>query len=284
MSQWIYLLLSALCSLAIVHLLKVVETRGLRTLNTLTVNYLVAALFSFGVIWWQGSFEHLVPDPGFLLFTAVTGAFFITNFLAYSKSVNVNGVGVSVAAMRLSLLLPIVVSLGLYGEVLTLPKILGLVLVFIALGLLMPSKRSARFKNISAGWLLVAIFLLTGFTDSSLKVYQEDFSGFRELVFMGYVFLHASLIGLVLIVYRRGKLVTLEEIKQGTLIGIPNLYSSVFLIFALSEIDGSVAYPVVNVLNVTGGTLLGLWWWKDRISRWQWTGLVLSLIAILLLL
>ncbi|MDR8391040.1 hypothetical protein NC796_07820 [Aliifodinibius sp. S!AR15-10] len=283
--SYFYLLASAACSLILVHLMKEGEHRKLRMLNTFTINYLVAAIVAFGL----GGFPSFsIEATGFtnpaFIFAAVTGAVFIGNFLVYSKSIHLNGMGVSVAAMRLSLLLPVLLSVWLYGERVTTNKLLGLLSVFTALGLLIPKKQNIRFRKIDAAWLLLIIFLLTGLADSSLKIYEEDFSmQFSELSFMGLVFSCAFIIGLICSMFGQGNLVTRREVFMGCLIGIPNLYSAVFLIYALREIDGSVAYPIVNILNVVGGTLIGLWIWGDRVSKLQWLGITVAVAAILLL-
>jgi len=286
MGAWLFLLLSSCCSLAIVHLLKVTETGSYRTLNTLTVNYLVGGTVALLFGWENGEFHWFGSDGRILLlFTVFIGAIFIANFLVYSKSVHSNGMGVSVTTMRLSLMVPVLLSILIYNETVTFFKIAGLVLVILAIGLLVPKKRNVQFRNIHAGWLLVILFLFSGLADASLKIYEEDFSlQINELWFMGGIFLSAFLMGLFFCAARKGPLFTGRELLAGTLIGIPNLYSSIFLIYALKEIDGAVAYPVVNVLNVVGGTILGRWFWKDHVSRLQWIGITVALIAILILL
>jgi drug/metabolite transporter (DMT)-like permease len=192
--------------------------------------------------------------------------------------------GISVAAMLLSLLVPVLLSVFFYGEGINGPKVLGIILVFGALLLLVPRQNNIRIGNIDASWLLLIIFFLTGFADASLKVYNEEFSlAFSESIFMGWNFLSAFLIGLGLAIFREGSLATREEVKMGMLIGIPNLYSAIFLIYALEGISGAVAFPIVNTLNVLGGTILGLWYWGDLVSRKQWGGIVVAIIAILLL-
>ncbi|GAA5520751.1 hypothetical protein LQ318_03375 [Aliifodinibius salicampi] len=283
---YLYLLLSSVCSLLIAHLLKLTEVKKLRTLNTLMVNYLVAFIVAFGVGFTeQQSAEWVVrPSVPVLLFCLVIGAFFIGNFIAYSKSVHANGMGISVAAMRLSLLVPVLLSVIIYSEVMSGPKILGIVLVVGALLLLISRGRNIRIGNLDASWLLLIIFLLTGFADASLKVYNEEFSlAFSESIFMAWIFLSAFIIGLVLAIFRKGSLATWEEVKMGMLIGIPNLYSAIFLIYALDGISGAVAFPIVNTLNVLGGTFLGLWFWDDIVSQKQWGGIAIAIIAILLL-
>ncbi len=283
--SYIYLLASAGCSLLLVHLIKTGESRQQRMLHTFTVNYLVAALFAFAIGGWPNiDFDTgQLIDTG-LIFAAVTGTVFIMNFLFYSKSIHLNGMGISVAAMRLSLLVPVMVSIWLYQESLTVFKLIGLFFVFLSIGLLIPKKRTIRFKKVNAAWLLIVIFLLTGLADTSLKIYEEDFSQqFNELSFMGLVFFCAFLIGLVLSLIRDGPIINRSELITGSLIGIPNLYSSIFLIYALKEMDGAVAYPLVNILNVLGGTFLGLLIWNDTVTKLQWLGIALSIAAFIFL-
>jgi drug/metabolite transporter (DMT)-like permease len=283
---FVFLLLSSVCSLTIAHLLKLTEVKGLRTLNTLTVNYLVAFVFAFGVGIWEGSGTHIASQSGYLiLFCIIVGAFFIGNFVVYGKSVHTNGVGITIAAMRLSLLVPVLISVFLYTEYLSMLKITGIVLVLGALVLLIPKKSSVKIGNVDASWLLVIIFLLSGFADASLKIYNEDFSSnLNESIFMGMVFVGAFIIGLVFCLFRKGPLVTKKEALLGASIGIPNLYSSIFLIYALEGISGAVAFPVVNTINVLGGTFLGLAVWSDNVSTKQWVGIGVAILAIIILL
>lgn len=283
---YLFLLLSSVCSLTIAHLLKVTESKNLRTLNTLTVNYLVAGIFALFVGYTDELGTTLTSHFTILImFCGIVGTFFIGNFVAYSKSVHTNGVGITIAAMRLSLLIPVVISIYWYAEYLNTVKIMGIVGVFGAMLLLIPKKNNLKVGSISASWLLVLIFVLTGFADVSLKIYEEEFStNLNEMTFMGLVFAAAFIIGLGISSFRKGPIITKREAMLGTAIGIPNLYSSIFLIYALGGISGSIAYPVVNILNVLGGTLLGLFIWNDTVTNKQWLGLATAIFAIMLLL
>lgn len=282
---YLYLLLSSACSLLIAHLLKLTEMKGLRTLNTLTVNYLIASIVAFAVGGAQSAAVGISwPQFSLLGFCVIVGAFFIGNFIAYGKSVHINGVGVTIAAMRLSLLIPVIISVYFYREFLGLWKIVGILLVFGSLVLLIPRKKSVKIGKIDASWLLVVIFLVTGLSDASLKVYNEELSlSLNETLFMGWVLLGAFLIGFIFSLVKQGPLVTKKEFKMGAVIGVPNLYSSIFLIFALDDISGAVAFSMVNVVNVLGGTMLGLLLWDDNVSLKQWGGIAIALTAILLL-
>jgi drug/metabolite transporter (DMT)-like permease len=284
--SYLYLLLSSICSLTIAHLLKLTEVKKLRTLNTLTVNYLVASVFALIIGSSSGEGDAIGSQTIYLfLFCVIVGAFFISNFVAYGKSVHLNGVGITIAAMRLSLLVPVLISVFIYAEYLNILQLLGVTLVFGALILLIPRKSNLKIGKINASWLLLIIFILSGFADASLKIYEEEFRiSLNESTFMGLVFAGAFVIGVLLSLFRAGPLIKKQEVLLGAVIGIPNLYSSIFLIYALGGISGSVAYPVVNILNVLGGTFLGLFIWSDKVSAKQWTGIATAIIAIILLL
>ena len=285
MMAYLYLFLSSVCSLTIAHLLKLTESKELRTLNTLTVNYIIASLFAFSVgLGGQESTLSGNLSIFLFLFCMVVGAFFIGNFVVYGKSVHHNGVGITIAAMRLSLLLPVLLSVFMYAEYLNVLKIVGVLLVFGAMVLLIPRNRNIKFGNINASWLLLITFVLSGFADASLKVYEEEFSiSLNEATFMGLVFLGAFVIGAAMCLFRAGPVIKKQEAILGALIGLPNLYSSIFLIYALGGISGSIAYPVVNILNVLGGTVLGLFVWGDKVTVKQWAGIITAIAAIVLL-
>ncbi len=288
MMAYLFILFSAGCSVIIVHLLKLTEVRGYRTLHTLTVNYLFAGVIALLLGLWDAdntSLSTIAKEPGVIIFCILAGALFIGNFMMYSKSVHANGVGVTVASMRVSLLVPVLTSIILYGEQISWLKWLGIVLVIGSLLLMIPTKNPISTATMNAGWLLIGIFLVAGFADATLKIYEDSFgSQLNEMLFMSFVFAAAFLIGMAAICFRNEIFFTRNEILMGSLIGIPNLYSSVFLIYALSDMAGAIAFPLVNILIVAGGTGIGLWFWKDEISGSQWLGIAIAIIAILLLL
>lgn len=281
---FIYLLLSVSCALLIAHFLKVVESRGLDTLKVLTVNYFIAVTVAILInVLSNQSFL-----PGFPLWiwimAVVVGFIFIANLFVYSKSIYDNGVGVSVAAMRLSLLIPVALSIVWYSEVLTPLRIMGIILVIISLLLLVASRWNVQIRKLNSHWLLILLFLMTGIADGSKKVFeQEGLATATEAHFMGVVFLSSFIVGLAMVLYRGIDGFSYEHVKLGTAVGIPNLLTSVFLIKALQFADGTVIYSAINILIVVGGALIGKFYWQDKITRMQLIGMGLAIIAILIL-
>lgn len=282
---WVYIILCAASSVLIAHLLKVAENRKLNTVRVLTVNYLTATIIAASTTGFD-QISQLDFSEGMyaIALGTVVGVIFIANFFIYSKSVHHNGVGISVAAMRISLIVPVLLSTAWYLELLSFRQWVGVVMVFVTLFLLLPNKRKMLREPFSAAWLLVLLFIGTGLGDSSLKIYEVEFSSLLSKEhFMGIVFFTAFLIGMIVVTLRGNWKFKTPEIMLGIAIGIPNLYTAIFLIEALERMNGAVVYSSVNVLTVLGGTLLGIIKWGDILTKIQWAGIVLTVITILFL-
>lgn len=282
MSGWIFIALCSATSVLVAHFLKIIENKNLSTIRVLTLNYAAAAAISYTL---SGE-----SDPGYyfssgiFILAGITGIFFIANFFIYSKSVYYNGVGISIASMRVSLLIPVLLSTVWYFDRLTVWQWVGTFLVFVTLFLLLPDKRKILKEPLSAAWLLVLLFICTGIGDATLKVYEVEFSQLIDKQrFMSIVFAVSFFIGLIAISIQNQWKFTRTEILFGFALGVPNLYTTIFLIEALERMNGAIVYSGVNMLTVLGGTLLGVTRWGDRLSRIQWAGIFLTIGAILLL-
>ncbi|MEX0823927.1 MAG: EamA family transporter [Balneolaceae bacterium] len=103
---------------------------------------------------------------------------------------------------------------------------------------------------------------------------------------MGLVFFIAFVIGIIFLAFHKDRSISFSwpEIGMGIAIGIPNFYTSIFLIEALERMNGGIVYSSVNLLTVLGGTLLGITRWQDKLTGIQWIGIIISIAAIVLLL
>lgn len=284
----LYAGISIFCSLAVAQFLKIAETRKISVFKILAVNYLVACGISFfsSREYGAGSFSLMdSPSIGLLILVGGLGFFFIANLWVYSRSIDKIGMGISIAAMRMSLIFPIALSLLYFNESLVWLRYIGIIVAFVALILMLPKIKRQEFSGLSDAWLPILIFIMTGFVDSGIKVYEEVFSaGISEDLFLSGIFFVAFLFGMGMLVRQRDLSFSLREIGYGAATGVVNLYSSVFLIYALQLMPGSVVFPMINVSLVILGTLIGVWFWKDQPTRRQWIGLAFAIVSITLLL
>jgi len=250
-----YLILSVFFSILIANILRKVSARDKDIYVIFWGNYLVASiysLFSGGMI----EFEKVhTPD---ILLGALTGLLFLINFFIYSKNINVNGLSISVSAMRISVLIPIVVSILFFAENLTLLKSLG---IFIILCAFYQMGRKGTIKSIK--WVLF-LFLCTGITDSCLKFY--DFYFFNSLnIFLFFTFFTAFLFNTGVVLFTRSKM-RLKTVLIGIMLGIPNCLTSLFFMKALGNMSAIYAYPFFASNLVLFSIISDIVFWKRRFT------------------
>jgi len=264
--------LSVLCSVLIANLLMVFGRKGrLSMLPIFLGNYFVASISSYYSL--SGSITAL---PAFdLSFGIFTGALFLLNFWVFQKCIVVNGLSLSVGAMRIAMIIPILLALLIFGEQLSLLNLLG-----IMLGLAAFSIKSDAKSLHNLLWIM-GLFAISGFSDASLKIYKELGSA-NEPLFVYLIFTSAFIYTLVAIVIGKTR-VSLSAILFGFALGVPNRLSTVFFLRGLDSVPAAIAYPSVAVAIVLLSILSDIFFWKKAVSRHDlllWSLLILSLILL----
>tara|TARA_Y100000591_G_scaffold298420_1_gene290203 strand:+ start:218 stop:949 length:732 start_codon:yes stop_codon:yes gene_type:complete len=225
-----------------------------------------------------------VPPASTLIFSSLIGAIFILNFLLYGRSLVQNGIGVSVASMRLSLLIPIIASVFFYDEILADFRYIGVTLVFLSIYFLLPNPQIKGQGTLSSRMLLLILFVFTGIADAALKIYEREFQlQLSEYAFLSILFGSAFILSLIILEIRKALNFSAREVLFGIILGVVNLYSSFFLILALQQLNGAIVFSVTNIGNVLAGALVGFFIWNDQVSTKQKAGLALAVLSILLL-
>lgn len=280
---FIFISLGVICSLSIAHILKLASKAKQRTLNTLFVNYVTASLFSFLVS--GNSFNKIIElESHFLIIAFILGAIFILNLIVYSLSLEKNGMGISITAMRLSLVVPIAVSILIYGEHIYGLGIVGIVLVLVSLFLITPRNKDKKASKFSISFYPIALFLMTGVADSILKIFERELRSIAsEFTFLGLIFFSSSILSAVYLIHKKEFSFIKKEFFLGICLGIFNLYSSYFLLKALTFLDGTIVFSISNISNVLFGSIIGFIVWGDKLERTQKVGLIIASLSILLL-
>lgn len=267
-----YLALSVLCSVLIANLLMLFNRRGgTHILPVFLGNYLLAGLVSLVSL---PSLRLALPTFDLAL-GALTGAFFLINFWVYQRSIAVNGLSLSVGVMRIAMIIPILLAVAVFRESLSLWNILG-----IALGLAAFSLKGNPGELHNLLWI-VGLFLISGLTDASLKVYKELGSG-AEPAFVLLIFASAFVFTLAAIVLGRIPL-SARSVLFGCVLGIPNRMSTVFFLQGLDSVPAAIAYPLVAVAIVLLSILSDILLWKKQATRRDgllWGLLLLSLLLL----
>ena len=130
--------------------------------------------------------------------------------------------------------------------------------------------------------LLMAAFLFTGGMMVTHKGLVElgfgPHNDLYELVFYG----TPMILGGLTMLSRRQKS-TPSDRSIGICMGISGTLSVLFMLLALEQIPGIVAFPIRNLGSLVATAIVSIIVWKERLSGTQWIGIVLSLAAIWLI-
>ena len=195
------------------------------------------------------------------------------------RSVKKNGVVLSSVFMKLGLLVPMALSIFLFGEMPTVLQIAGFILAVLAI-ILINFKNDGSSATAVGGLLL--LLLMNGGGDAMSKVFEEMGNPALSNQFLFYTFLAAFALCVLLVIFTREK-PDITSILFGLLIGIPNFFSAKFLLMALQDVPAVIAYPTFSVAGLLVVTLAGVLFFKERLEKRQWVALAIIAAALVLL-
>lgn len=275
----IYLLLAILSSALVSVVMRLSSDKVRHNFGMLTANYFMCVVVSA----CYAGMSRLFPGENGLAQTlgmgAVHGILYLLSFVLFQNSVKKNGMVLSATFMKLGLLVPMLLSIFLFGEQ---PGALQIIGFCIAVGAIIINNwsRDTTQMRMSAG--LIVLLIAGGAGDAMAKVYEQWGSQSLAPQFLFYTFLTAFILCAALML-RKGQRVGTQELLYGLLIGVPNFFSARFLLLALDDVPAVIAYPSYSVATLLVVTLTGVLLFKERLQRRQWLALGLILLALVLL-
>ena len=282
----IYLLLSILASSVIFLVFKLFDLFKINTFQAIVVNYAIAC--AAGIIGYAKPI-NLIELPNYSWFggTVFLGFLFILIFNLMAITTQRSGLSVVSVSTKMSVVIPIAFGLFYYNENAGLLKISGIILALIAVYLV--SVKDNTSKLVSKNELLfpILVFLGSGIIDTTIKyletsyVEQDDIS-----LFSAVIFLTAFVIGISILMFkilRQNEKIKFKNLVGGLALGIPNYYSIYFLVKALRnpQLESSVVFTLNNVGILICAVLLGILFFREKLSRKNWLGFFLALISII---
>jgi drug/metabolite transporter (DMT)-like permease len=283
----IYLFLSILSSTVIFLTFKATDRFKTDLVKLITVNYLVATILGFSFNHYSISFYDSLTSK-WMPFALLIGLSFILMFLLIGYSTRRSGIAVSTIAGKMSMVIPILFSVFCFSEKSTFFKSTGLILAVISV-FLSSYRPVSKKNNILLIVLPIVIFIGSGITDSIVKYAQNYFvSNSMTMLFSAVVFLTALILGLLYIFVNPGsvsKTITLAELIGGSILGIANFGSLYFFIHALnnSKLESSIVFGLNNLGIVLCSILIGSTLFQEKLSKVNFTGIILAIFSILIL-
>ena len=216
-------------------------------------------------------------------------AFFAT--MTFFLHITKGQLSASWTVISLSVAFPVLASIFAWKEIPSPGQIVGLALIVVALvlfghhesgnGSRGEREKDRRVAGMSFILLMVA-FVLTGFISILNKaLVQMNLGDFRDMYLLGY-FGAPTIAGVLLLLAKRDGGDKTDK-RVGLVMGMGGALSTVFFLIALQRLPGIVAFPVRSLGNLIVTAIVSIIAWREELSRSQWLGIVLSLVAIWLI-
>jgi drug/metabolite transporter (DMT)-like permease len=255
------------------------ERRGGHMPMLVSTNYLVMAIVLALYFWFT---DNLDLSADVVKVGLVIGCAFITSMTVLTTALKLVHVGSVLTALRLSMVLPVVVSVLIWNESVIPGQIVGIALALIALFFMTHGSNHAhKLSGPKAMAMIAAVFLCQGISMSCLR--WVHFAGLddQHLKVLLVTSATAGLLGLIVIAVH-GQRPKLADLIGGSGIGLYNLLALSVILFTLSQVPGTVFFPLLGCTVVILDNLCAHFFWKESLSRLAAAGVALGLVAILL--
>ncbi len=281
----IWLILALLASTSIMIGFKLYPRFNINSLQSISVNYLVA--FFAGLITL--STKNQSPDihSAWLPLSLISGIFLALTFFVFSKSAAKVGIALTSVSSKMSVIIPVILGFFLFKETIQVFKVLGIIVSLPAFYFIFKNKGFNKLKS-TLILLPLLLFIGNGTNDSLLKSAQFYFLRNNDdyINYLTIAFAVSFLICTILVFYNRiinKTSIKFKNIIAGIVLGILNWYSTLFFLNGLSTTDVTVFIPIFNAGIVSLGAFTGVIFFKENLTKWNFFGLFLAIIAIILI-
>ncbi len=271
---------------------KVLERYRINNLQAIVFNYFTCVAVGILVDGKSPIKADSLHEP-WISWSVVLGCLFVFMFNVVAFTTQKMGVAVASVTNKLSLVIPFIFSIYLYNESAGFLKIAGIVVAMLAvIFTCWPEKDhvlAGSHKKVNSFLLIglpLVMFVGSGLMDTMIKYIESSFlDEANKNAFLITTFLIAGSVGLFILL----SLMLIGKIKfdyraviAGVAIGIPNYVSIWCLVRVLRDYAGnsSTIMPINNMGIVLFSTVLAFFLFKERLTKLNWAGIILSMIAI----
>lgn len=269
---------------------KVVERFNIPVFQAIVFNYITCVITGSFV---NGEFPVNAGtfSESWFKWSLLMGFMFVSIFNVVAATAQRMGVAIASVANKLSLVIPFIFSIYLYNETTTWIKIVGVVVALVAVVLTcMPSSRglepTGKPFHVTNLILPIGLFISSGLLDTLIKyVEQTELNDGNKNAYLITSFGVAATLGIIglLFLLLTGKTkFDKRSILAGIMIGVPNYFSIWCLVQVLKDYQGnsSAILPINNMGIVLFSTVAAWIFFRERLSKLNWLGIILSIAAI----
>lgn len=277
----LFLILSIICSVTVGALFKVARKYTINHTQIVAWNYVFAILLCY--FTFTPDISKIDASAPWWLYITI-GILLPSIFLFLAASIKHMGIVKTDAAQRLSLFIPILAAWLLFNEQFSMLKIVALILAVPAL-LLILTKNTENTKN---KWGYPAVVLI-GF--GVIDILFKKMANYTSLPYTTSLFVLFGIAMTIMIavvayaVVLKKVVLKTSNIIFGALVGIFNFGNILFYLKAHQEFSKSpsTVFAGMNMGVIIIGSLVGVLIFKEKLSKMNFIGLFLALIAIVLI-
>lgn len=232
------------------------------------------------VLWmvnYNGNSLSIFYDLG--LDAIILGAFMFIGFLIIGLSTQKSGSIPTTTAFMVSFSIAAIYSWIALAEPVKASKILAVIMAFMAMPLILEFNPK-DLQNVIYPFL---VFVTNGMVQILFLTFKRNLSETNFLYFCGMVFLFAGVSGSLFTLSRQLPLYSFKEIIWGIVMGITNFFSVSTLFLALfSWKNYSIFFGFLYSGILLIITLVGIFFYRDRIIPRKFLGLILALLSIII--
>ena len=267
-------------------LFKLFQRHGVDSLQAIGVNYATALIIS--LVSNYSLMSTTIEVGAWFVPALFAGLFMMAGFVTMNIATRSHGVAIATVAARVAFVVPVLCAfLFLGGDA---PRWLASALVICSLLLIFPQ----RGNSVGGGswrWVYpLLVFVSYGVANFMLKVCQQlvakEGGGDAALVMVTATAFMAALIYTIAYYYMQPRETrapfAMRNVWAGIVLGGVNMGCTYFLLKSLMVIESAVFYPVYNIAIVVIASLVGRVGFGERLSRMQYAGIAVALLAIVL--
>lgn len=282
----IFLILTVLQSTAIFAVMKLFNRFKVDNWQAITVNYIVAAIF--GLIIYKGDITPgIVIEKPWFEFALILGLTFICTFFVFALSSQKIGVALTSVASKMSVVIPVIAGMILLHEKINILSGVGVAIALLAFYLTLGGGSNSSFPR-KYLFLPLLLFLGNGINDTLMKYsefhYVVDTNDL--ILFLSIIFFTSLILGIIISLakyFRKKYKIGLRNIIAGIILGLLNFGSTFYILKSMGLYDSSVVFPVTNAGIVSLSALTGFFFFREKLSKMNWAGILLAILAILLI-
>jgi drug/metabolite transporter (DMT)-like permease len=266
----LFLVLSIICSVIVGVIFKITRKYNTNPIQIVAFNYVFALILCY--VTFSPDISQVHATAPWNIYIAI-GILLPVVFLFLIASIKHMGIVKTDAAQRLSLFIPILAAWLIFKEDFNSYKLIGLLIGFVAL-LFILRKNTGNDQN---KWIYPTVVLL-GFGVIDILFKQVAlYTALPYTTSLFVIFDIALAVSLLVVIYysviKKVKL-ELKNILFGGLVGLFNFGK------AFSE-NPSTVFAGMNLGVIVLGSLIGLLFFKEKLSKINFVGIFLALIAII---